>query len=463
MPRLTAHLGSLGSALSRRDLLRIGLPALLAANPARAVKPRGGFGRAKSVLVVFASGGQSPFETYDPKPNAPEEIRGAFGSIPTAVPGLRFCEHLPKLAKLAHRVSVVKSVMHDDLDHGSAVYLSLTGRFHPRKSSNPDPSPNDYPSLGAVLKRVRPAERFPYTAIHVNGPLLVPLRPSPGLNGGFLGRGFEPDIVGDPTDENELTGGLEQLADVSAARFQGRQQLLGDLDSNRYPTTADHTTMVKQAYDVLKSPQARSAFDLSRESAAVRDRYGRHRPGQACLLARRLVEAGVPWVTTFFNYTIRGQDKHPDETDAYGWDTHNDIFDAMKTHLLPRWDATFSVLLDDLRERGLLETTLVVGMGEFGRAPKVALEPRFAGASPGRKHWAGCYSVVVAGAGVTPGSVYGASDRIGAYPSDKPVTPADLTATMFYALGLDPGGHYEDAAKRPSVISEGSPITGLWG
>ncbi|QEL13466.1 DUF1501 domain-containing protein [Limnoglobus roseus] len=462
MPRLSASLGSLGAALTRRDVLRIGLPALLAANPVRAAKPRGGFGRAKSVLVVFASGGQSQFETYDPKPDAPEEIRGAFGSIPTTVPGLRFCEHLPKLAKLAHRVSVVKSVMHDDLDHGSAVYLSLTGRFHPRKSSNPDPSPNDYPALGAVLKRVRPAARLPYTAIHVNGPLLVPLRPSPGLNGGFLGHGFEPYTVGDPTDDGELTGGLEQLSDVSAARFQGRQQLLGNLDGTRYPSTADHATMVRQAYDVLKSPQARSAFDLSRESAAVRDRYGRHRSGQACLLARRLVEVGVPWVTTFFNYTIRGQDQHPDETEAYGWDTHNDIFDAMKTHLLPRWDATFAVLLDDLHQRGLLDTTLVVGMGEFGRAPKVALEPRFAGASPGRKHWAGCYSVVMAGAGVTPGSVYGASDRIGAYPSDRPVTPADLTATMFYALGLDPGGHYADSTNRPSIISEGTPITGLW-
>jgi hypothetical protein len=462
MPRLTATLGSLGSPLTRRDVLRIGLPALLASSSARAAKPLAGFGRAKSVLVVFASGGQSQFETYDPKPDAPEEIRGEFGSTPTAVPGLRFCEHLPKLAKMADRFAVVKSVTHDDLDHGSAVYLSLTGRFHPRKSSNPDPTGSDYPSLGAVLKRVRPVAKFPHTAIHVNGPLLVPEKHAPGLNGGFLGRGFDPYVVGDPTDEEELVGGLGHNADVPADRFESRRKLLGGLDTGRYESTVDHGTLVNQAYDVLKSPKARGVFDLSREPAAVRDRYGRHRPGQACLLARRLVEAGVPWVTTFFNYTIRGQDKHPEDTEVYGWDTHNDIFDAMKTHLLPRWDATFSVLLEDLRERGLLDTTLVVGMGEFGRAPKVALEPRFAGASPGRKHWAGCYSVILAGAGVSPGAVYGSSDRIAAYPSDRPVTPCDLTATLFHALGIDPGGHYQDSTNRPAIISEGEPIVGLW-
>lgn len=454
--------GSFGSAPTRRELLRLGLPALLAGGTAFGAKRTGGFGRAKSVLVVFASGGQSQFETYDPKPDAPAEIRGAFGSVPTRVPGLRFCEHLPKLASRADRFAIVKSVTHDDLDHGSAIYLSLTGRFHPRKSSNPDPQPTDAPTLGAVVKRVRPADRFPYTAVHVNGPLMIPDKPSPGLFGGFLGRGFDPHLVGDPTDERLLTGGLEDRADVPKERLAEREGLLARLDANRYPSLADRTGIAAEAFGVLKSPKARAAFDLSREPTAVRDRYGRHRAGQACLLARRLVEVGVPWVTAFFNSNIRGQDDHPDDTEAYGWDTHNDIFDSLKAHLLPRFDATFSVLLDDLRDRGLLETTLVVAMGEFGRAPKVALEPRFAGASPGRKHWGGCYSVLLAGAGVTPGLVYGSSDRIGAYPSDRPVSPCDLTATLLYALGLDPAGHVIDSTNRPSTISEGTPIAGLW-
>ncbi|MBX3399099.1 MAG: DUF1501 domain-containing protein [Gemmataceae bacterium] len=454
--------GAFGAAPTRRELLRLGLPALLTAGTARAATRSDGFGRAKSVLIVFASGGQSQFETYDPKPAAPEEIRGAFGSIPTTIPGLRFCEHLPKLAALAHRFSLVRSVSHDDLDHGSAIYASLTGKFHARKSSNPEPKPTDFPSAGAIVKRVRPATRIPYTAVHVNGPLLIPEKIAPGLFGGFLGRGFDPHLVGDPTDERLLTGGLEHHADISVERLADRSALLGKLDANRYPSLADRDGLAGEAFGILRSAPARAAFDLAREPGAVRDRYGRHRSGQACLLARRLVEAGVPWVTAFFNANIRGQDDLPHDTEAYGWDTHNDIFDAMKTHLLPRFDATMSVLLEDLRVRGLLETTLVIALGEFGRAPKVAIEKNFAGSSPGRKHWGGCYSVMFAGAGVVPGAAYGSSDRIGAYPSDKPVSPLDLTATLYHALGIDPAGHFLDSTNRPSAISEGTPITGLW-
>lgn len=456
-----------GSAPTRRELLRFGLPCLLASTrPLRAGTQRGlrgnGFGQARSVLVVFASGGQSQFETYDPKPDAPVEIRGAFNSRPTRVPGLRFCEHLPSLASRADRLAVVRSVTHDDVDHGSAIYLALTGRFHARKSSNPDPQPTDFPNLGAVVKRVRPADRFPHTAVHVNGPLFIPEKIAPGLMAGFLGRGFDPHLVGNPTNDRLLTSGLEHHADISTSRLAERESLLAQLDANRYPTLADRNGIASEAFDVLKSPKAREAFDLTREPESIRDRYGRHRAGQACLLARRLVECGVPWVTTFFNGNIRGQDDRPDDTDAYGWDTHNDIFDAMKSHLLPRFDQTLSVLLDDLQSRGLLKTTLVVAMGEFGRAPKVAIEKNFAGSSPGRKHWGGCYSVLLAGAGVTPGAVYGSSDRIGAYPSDRPVSPCDLTATMFHALGIDPSGHFQDSTNRPSIISEGTPITGLW-
>ena len=167
-------------------------------------------------------------------------------------------------------------------------------------------------------------------------------------------------------------------------------------------------------------------------------------------------------MTAFFNHGIRGQDNHPGETDQYGWDTHNDIFESLKDHLLPRFDASFSTLLDDLQDRGLLDTTLVVCLGEFGRAPRVALERRFKGSTPGRKHWAACYTVALAGAGVVPGMQYGASDKQGAYPSSKPVTPGDLTATIFAALGVDPEGHYDDAASRPYPIATGKPVAGLW-
>jgi hypothetical protein len=213
---------------------------------------------------------------------------------------------------------------------------------------------------------------------------------------------------------------------------------------------------------LLAAPQVRRAFDLGQEPAALRDRYGRHRTGQACLLARRLVEAGVPFVTVVLCLSNRGQDKAPGRTDAYGWDTHNDIFEALEHHLLPRFDQTFATLLQDLKQRGLLDSTLVVCMGEFGRAPLVALERTFAGKSPGRKHWAGAYSIVVAGADVTRGGIVGASDRHGAHVQGTPLGPGDVAATMFHALGIDPSGHYTDPTSRPFPVATGKPITDLY-
>ncbi|MFM8274282.1 MAG: DUF1501 domain-containing protein, partial [Gemmata sp.] len=217
-----------------------------------------------------------------------------------------------------------------------------------------------------------------------------------------------------------------------------------------------------RAFELVNAPRVRAAFDLDREPEKLRDRYGRHRSGQACLMARRLVEAGVPWVTVFFNHGIRGQDDSPDDTDQYGWDTHNDIFDSLRTHLLPRFDHSVSAFLEDLGARGLLESTLVVVMGEFGRAPLVAVEKNFAGSSPGRKHWGACYTVLLAGAGITPGALYGASDKFAAYPSTDPTAPGDLAATMFHALGLPADAHYEDALSRPSRAVTGSAILRLF-
>jgi hypothetical protein len=462
MSRFLARLAPAGQLPSRRDWLRLGIPAALAATGGRAVGAPGA--RAKSVLVVFTSGGQSQFETWDPKPDAPEEIRGAFGSIPTVVPGLRFCEYLPRLAKLANRFTVLRSMTHDDLDHGSACYLALTGQFHPRKSSNPPPRPTDFPTLGAVLHRVRPTDRFPHSAFHINGPLLTPREPGPGQFGGFLGRGYDPLELGDVTHGTNLLATMSRPAGMNETRFAERKSLAGALDTagDRF-ADAGHLALMRKAYELIDSPRVRAAFDLGREPAKVRDRYGRYRAGQACLLARRLIEAGVPWVTAFFNHNIRGQDVHPDETDHYGWDTHNDIFEAMRQHLLPRFDHSFSTLLADLDERGLLKDTLVICMGEFGRAPLVALEKNFAGTTPGRKHWARCYSIVLAGAGVRRGAVYGASDRHAAYPQANPVTPGDIAATLFQALGIDPAGWYTDLTGRPFRTATGEPVAGLFG
>ncbi len=460
--------------LERREWLRIGgLGGLvLAASGLRGLAVPGGrlpgFGKARSVLVVFASGGQSQIDTWDMKPDAPTEVRGKFRPIRTAVTGVQLCEHLPRLARLADRFTILRTVSHDDLDHGSACYLALTGHFHPRKSSNPPPRPTDYPALGAVVRRLRPAGgRLPHAAVHLNGPLLVPETPSPGQFGGLLGRACEPLLLGDVRERPAELRGLEPRDDLPPLRLDRRRSLLGNLEAHcraleADPAALDHDVRRRQAHELLSAPGCRSAFDLEREPLAVRERYGLHRAGQACLLARRLVEAGVPWITVFFNPSIRGQDKRPGLTDAYGWDTHNDIFESLEHHLLPRFDATFAALLADLEVRGLLETTLVVCLGEFGRAPRVALEKNFAGATPGRKHWAAVYSIVLAGAGVGRGKVLGASDRRGAYPATTPYSPTDVAATLLAALGIDPQGHYRDGLGRPFQAIEGKVIRALY-
>ena len=462
--------------LTRREWLRIGgaaglsLSALLnkshSADTGQLTIP--GFGRAKSVILVFASGGQSQLETWDPKPLAPLDVRGEFKAISSATPGVALCEHLPRVARVTDRLSIIRSMSHDDLDHGSAAYLTLTGRFHKQKSGNPAPSPEDLPTYGAILKRVRPTDRFAFDAVHVNGPALVPTTPAPGQNGGLLGREYEPLVVGDVTDQAIAIPGLTRQADLPAVRLDQRRTLKEALDActsklGENQKALDMNLHYQKAFEMLSSSNNREAFDLSAEPETLRDRYGRHRSGQACLLARRLVEAGVPLITVIWNHSNRGQDSSPEVTDQYGWDTHNDIFHALKDHLMPRFDESFSTLIEDLDERGLLDETLVICMGEFGRAPRVALEPNFAGSTPGRKHWASVYSIVVAGAGVQRGAVIGASDRMGASPVTERFGPWDVAATMYSALGIDPTGHYSDVLGRPMPITVGRPITELYG
>lgn len=460
---------------TRREWLRIGgwgaaapfLGGSMSAVEAAPSNDIPGFAKAKSVIVVFTSGGQSHIDLWDPKPHAPLEVRGEFSSIRTSVPGTRLCEHLPRVAKLADRYTIVRSMSHEDLDHGSAVYLSFTGRYHSRKSSNPPPRATDHPSQSSVLKRVRPHSRFVDAAVHVNAPAIVaPNDVAPGQFGGFLGRDYDALTVGNPTQDVVLPG-LSPREDLTQVRLQRRRSLLESIESHcrrfrRDRKAADLDTIYDRAFQMLSDPKTKDAFDLSKEPRHIRDRYGRDRSGQSCLLARRLVEAGVPLVTVVWNHHSRGQDKHPDETEFYGWDTHNDIFSALKERLLPRFDLSFSALLEDLQTRGLLDSTLVVCMGEFGRAPLVALEKRFAGSTPGRKHWAACYSTVFAGAGVSRGKILGGSDRIGAYPTGPSFGPWDINATIFSALGIDPASYFKDTLDRPVAISLGKPMTGLY-
>ena len=458
------------SRINRRQALSLASATMLGSQIGIArdeSKQFAGFGKAKSVLTIFAHGGQSQIDMWDPKPNAPEHVRGVFQPIQTALPGVHFTEHMPGIASIADRMTLVRSMAHDDLDHGSATYLSFTGRYHKVISSNPLPDPSDIPSMGSVLEYLPLDREFPYSSVYVNGPALVPEEPSAGQYGGLLGKKYDPLMVGDPTVDQISIPGLSYQTVLSEPRMRERLKLRSRLNADAQllrglQQVKDNERLYGEAVNLLSSPDVISAFDLSRESDQTRAAYGNYRSGQACLLGRRLVEAGVPYINVIFNHTNRGQDNAPDEIEEYGWDTHNDIFSALQKYLLPRFDKTITTLVKDLDDRGLLDTTLLVIMSEFGRAPLVALEPRFKGSTAGRKHWAGAYSIALAGAGVKRGAVIGESDRLGGEVVSDRYAPWDLTATVFNALGVSAGTHYQDPVDRPFPVTVGKPIEAVY-
>src|SRR5947207_5477 len=291
-------------------LAGLGLATGRAAPAAESTANIPGFGRAKSVILVFTNGGQSQIDMWDPKPSAPLDVRGAFQPIATAIPGIQFCEHMPRIARVADRFTVVRSMSHEDLDHGSAAYLALTGVYHRQRSANPLPSPSDLPTYGAVLRRIESKSKFVYDAVHLNGPALVPTNLSPGQDGGLLGRAYEPLVVGDPSDAAGVVSDLAPQVGLPPVRMSSRLSLKQTLDhyaarleSNE--RAMDMNRLYQQACQMLASRETREAFDIEAEPANVRDRYGRHRSGQSLLLARRLVEAGVPYINVIWNQSNR--------------------------------------------------------------------------------------------------------------------------------------------------------------
>ncbi|VTR95452.1 hypothetical protein : Uncharacterized protein OS=Singulisphaera acidiphila (strain ATCC BAA-1392 / DSM 18658 / VKM B-2454 / MOB10) GN=Sinac_5810 PE=4 SV=1: DUF1501 [Gemmata massiliana] len=437
--------------LSRREMLRVGALAPLGFGLTDVLRARADAGakkRARSVILLFMWGGPSHLDTWDPKPAAPLEVRGAFDSIATTVPGLRIGEHFPRLAARAHQYAVVRSMTHTDPAHLSPVHHLMTGRIAPKPNSDADgASRGDAPCLGAVVQKLAPATGAMPSAVTLPWAVSHPSAPggtAPGQNGGWLGAGTDPFLVtGNPNQESFTVGGLSAPGDVPAPRLRSRAELSRLLDRTGEPG-AGFTGLQGKALDLLLAPAVSTAFDLSREPARVRDKYGRHPHGQSCLLARRLVEAGTRLVTVNW----------PDDGHAF-WDTHGDNFPSLKTRLMPPADAAFAALLDDLTARGLLDETLVVWVGEFGRTPRVE--------NGGRQHWPQCYSAVLAGGGVRGGAVYGSSDRIGAQPASNPVSPADLTATVYHAMGIDPATEIPDPAGRPWKVADGTPVQQLFG
>ncbi|MCS6851241.1 MAG: DUF1501 domain-containing protein [Gemmataceae bacterium] len=444
-------------SLTRRDLLEVGAVSLLGLTAADLMRAREAptnntrarsFGRARSCVVIFLWGGPGQQDLWDLKPDAPAEIRGEFRPVATTVPGTQISDQLPQLARQMDKVTLVRSVTHRDSEHGSAAYTALTGHPHPLPGTNTPTRADDFPTYGSVVTKLRPANRAIPTAV-ILGPVMHqgPRPPVAGQNAGFLGRSYDPfRVAEDPSGADFQVEALQPAVGVTAERLEDRRALLEVLDrqARQLEALAGHglTAHQQRAFELLQSPQTRRAFDLSAEPAALRERYGRSRFGQALVLARRLVEAGVPFITV--NWEKQNGDQ---------WDTHKRNFGRLR-ELLPVFDRGLAAFLADLHDRGLLETTLVYCLGEFGRSPRI-------NADAGRDHWPHCYSVLLAGGGVPAGAVVGASDRFAAYPSANPMTPGDLSATLFYSLGIDPQTHLTDPQGRPLPVSPGRVVAEL--
>lgn len=425
----------------RRDWLRAGLfgglgacrwnlADLLRADETRADR---GAPRGKNAIFIFLDGGQAHMDSWDPKPDG-GETAGEFRPISTNLSGLDVCEHMPRLAQQADKYAVVRGVRDAIPVHGSGMTLVRAGN-RPRASIT-------YPDLGSVIAKehAAPPGIPPFVSLPVS------MTNSTVEKSGYLGVAYRSFAVReDPNAENFTVRALSMPAGDAAARSQNRASLLADLDTAyRDVDLADENIagmdrFYQQAFEILRSPRTREAFDLSREKPATRDRYGRTSLGQGCLLARRLIEAGVRCVTL----------------DYGSWDTHQRNFETMKDKLLPTWDAAVAALLEDLDRRGLLHDTLVWSTGEMGRTPTINKDA-------GRDHWGKAMSMMLAGGGIKNGQVLGATDREGAEVTDGGVKPEDVAATVLQTLGIDPRTEYEAGGRPITLIRDGEPIRALF-
>lgn len=441
--------------VNRRELLQVGYSGLLGlglSSFARTIakdQPSLSLSKKpKSILIVFLTGAASHIETFDPKPDAPPEIRGEYKAIPTKTSGLLASEHLPRLASRSNIYSVVRSLSHRENNHLVATHHVLTGHMMPGAFFDKIASRDDFPNYAAGLSYFRsPPEGTP-TGVNLptylmEGPLLWP-----GQHAGFLGPKHDVmQITTDPNRPDFKVDNLRPAAGMDVEQMKDRIALLNAVNDQRkwlaeQAETKKLTDQQQQAVAVLTSGKVAKAFEIDREPQKVRDRYGRHAFGQSCLLARRLIEAGVPVVQANMGR-------------VQNWDSHGDLFNRLKRDLLPPLDAGVSALLDDMNERGLLEETMVMMLGEFGREPKI-------NKSAGREHWAPCFCGLFAGAGVRGGQVIGKSDKTAAYPSTTPYSPDDIGATVYSVLGIDPHAEVRDRLNRPVQLNRGTVIRSLF-
>ena len=455
------------SCFTRREFVQLGAAGYLGLN-------LGGLWRAqvagaevvqkkpiRSCILLFYYGGPSHLDTFDPKPAAPREVRGAFQAISTAVPGLQICEHLPRLARVMNKVALVRSVHHNATLHDAASIHALTGR----PLDGPDRElfarlPQFYPSYGSAVAHMRRAENcdVPFASLPYVFHNVVP---TPCQGAGFLGGAYDPLLIDvDPVQRIYPVEALRPREGVSVARLGQRRGLLETLDTanGEMRVTNSIRKFYDKAYRLLESESVARALDITQEPSVVRERYGfeaatvtggglgfgRKMRGQNLLLARRLVEAGVPFINV---YDCKQQGQN--------WDAHANCESQHQNFLLPPADQALSALIEDLDQRGLLDSTLIVAMGEFGRTPKI-------NANAGRDHWPNCYSVLFAGGGVRGGAVYGSSDKFGSQPAADPVTPGDLAATIFWRFGIDHTAEVRDQTGRPHRLTTGEPLRALF-
>ena len=434
-----------------------GAGSVLRANEAQlavGLEAGNGFGRAKQCLLLFMWGGPSQLDTFDPKPLAPDTIRGPFKPIATNVPGIDFSENFRMLSQRADKLAVIRSLGHDDPAHLSSGHTTLTGHLPPTiKSDAAPPSDRDTPHIGCVMSKLRPSlgalpsfVTLPWMAFHP----AAPGGQAPGQHSGWLGRQYDPFLVtGDPNTPGWQVPSLALIEGQSPDRLVRRQHLLASIDAQRrlvdQSAQSDRlSAQQQQACGLLTSSSVRGAFDLDQETAETRDRYGRNTHGQCVLLAKRLLDQGVPFVSV--NWQNDGQNF---------WDTHSNNFNRLKNDLIPPADRALSAVVDDLSASGRLDETLVVWVGEFGRGPVI-------NGSAGREHHPYCYSGLMAGGGVRGGQVYGASDKRGAYPAENPISPQDLVATMYDALGISPELVLYDSLNRPHRLLAGRAVQELF-
>ena len=468
--------------MSRRRLLEVGgagmlgmsLPKIWAAELLQPIQAA----RAKQVIFVFLYGGPSQLETFDMKPDAPSTIRGPFQSIASRTPGLRICEHLPRLADISDKYCTIRTVNHPQNDHNGTHFIQTGHPLPPaqRGSANVAATDKDWPAFGSVISYLdRQSHGPPVFPPYVYLPRLLGHFAGYDINGqyaGWLGKGYNPmathirkrapddnPYFRDCTDEelNFRFAGLDPRPDVTLDRLDSRQSLLEQLESEKRRLdqarrVVDFGSLREQAMNMLTSPEIAKAFDIRREPARLRDRYGRDLFGQSLLMSRRMVEAGARFVTVAWDMAVRGDD-------TTSWDSHRSLTRIMKDHLLPGLDRSLPVLLEDLDDRGLLDETLVFVAGEMGRTPKFLNR----GAEDGRDHWTYCFPALFAGAGVQGGITYGESDSDAARPASDPVSPADLAATIYQALGISPHLRIPDAQGRPvALVENGQPLDAIF-